>query len=183
MKTRSHCPPGTLRPRVRCALVCLLIPLLVACASPPSGDQGSFEAAPSRIDSRVGTATIEDYIIALPPFAYHEESVRKFKNRVIRARADESLNDGKEADYLYIGGDGTWPPKEFTLDRDTRTLTIHVFSWEPGIDDYTEIMKRVPGGWIKGTRTDHEKPDSEGKEQPDQWVFAGQPVSTRREFP
>ncbi len=176
MKSNTLCPLDTHLVRLRFALVALLMPLLAACASFPEMTDDPFEAAPSKIDSRLETASIEEYIIALPPFAYHEESVRQFKDRVMRARAEEKQNSGKETEYLYVGGDGSWPAKQFTLDRDNRTLSIHVFSWEPGIDDYTETMERVPGGWIRGPRIEHKKLPS-FRDNPDRWVHVGHSIS------
>lgn len=155
------------------ALLAILIPLLAACAAPPDSTHASFEAARSPIDSQIETASIEDYVIALPPFAYHEESVRQFKKRVLRARKAEPQNAGKEADFLYVGGDGNWPPKEFTLNRDNRTLSIRVFSWEDGVNAYTETMQRVPGGWIRGPRIEEKTQESDERAHPDRWVFAG----------
>ncbi len=173
MKSSPLCPPTNPLARIRFALLTLLISFLAACAPSPYSNNDSFEATSSRIDSRIATATIEEYIIALPPFAYHEESARKLRDRVMRARADEKQNSGKGSDYLYVGGDGTWPAKEFTLDRDNRTLSIHVFSWEPGIDDYTETMERVPGGWIHGPRFDHKNQIPSFQDNPDRWVSVG----------
>ncbi len=172
MKSNTHCPLGTHLAKLRFALLVLLMPLLTACTTFPNLTDDPFEAAPSKIDSRIAIASIEEYIIALPPFAYHEEGVRQFNNRVMRARAEQKQNSGKGIDSLYVGGDGSWPPKEFTLDRDQRTLSIHVFSWEPGVRAYTETMKRVPGGWIRGPRTELESQDPAVREHPDRWVLA-----------
>ena len=109
-------------------------------------------AAPSSIDERIETASIEDYIIALPAFDYHEESVESFAANVRRARASQEENQGKGMDYLFVNGDGCWPSKDFVLDRQSRTLKIRIYNWEPGTTDYTETMGRVPGGWMRGPR-------------------------------
>jgi hypothetical protein len=131
-------------------LCALLAPLLAGCVAAPDGGGERFEAAPSSIDARLDTATIEEYIIALPAFAYHEESVEQFAEHVRRARTEESKNRGKGSDELFVGGDGCWPPKNFVLDRGRRTLTIRIFQWEPGMKDSTETMRRVLGGWMRG---------------------------------
>lgn len=177
MKSNNLCPLRTHKARLLFALVALFIPLLAACSSFPDMDSNPFEAAPSPIDAQLSTATIEEYIIALPPFAYHEESVRQFKDRVMRARAEEIQNSGKGSDFLYVGGDGTWPAKEFILDRENRTLGIRVSSWEPGVNAYTETMERVPGGWTRGPRIEQKDQDSDVREHPDRWVFVGHPPS------
>ena len=133
-------------------LVTLFIPLLAGCVIAPSSKKEEFEAAPSSIDERIETASIEDYVVALPPFAYHEESVEQFVEQVRRARTEEKGNRGKGMDYLFVSGDGCWPSKDFVLNRDRRTLKIRVNNWEPGMTDYTETMRRVPGGWMRGPR-------------------------------
>jgi hypothetical protein len=134
--------------KIICAVV--LCSLLGGCAPAPIADPGKFEAAPSSIDARLDTASIEDYIIALPPFAYHEESVEQFVEQVRRSRAGESENRGMGADYLFVNGDGSSPAKGFILSRAERMLTIRSYEWEPGRPDTTETMKRVPGGWMRG---------------------------------
>lgn len=128
----------------------LLILLVAGCALEPAAKEEEFVAAPSSIDERIDAASIEDYVIALPPFAYHEASVEQFAQQVWSARADAEVNRGKGPDYLFVGGDGCWPSKDFILDRDRRTLRIRVYQWEPGTTDYTETMRRVPGGWMRG---------------------------------
>lgn len=130
----------------------ILCSVLGACAPTPSTNQEKFEAVPGSIDRRLDTASIEDYIIALPPFAYHEESVEQFAEHVRRSRAEQVENRGKGADYLYVNGDGTWPSKEFVLNRSRRMLTIRIINWEPGFPDTVETMRRVPGGWMRGLR-------------------------------
>ena len=142
----------------------LLILLLASCALDPSATKKQFEAAPSLIDERIETASIEDYVIALPPFAYHEASVDQFIEQVKSARADENENQGKGPDYLFVNGDGCWPSKDFVLDRERRTLRIRVFNWEPGMKDYTETMRRVPGGWIRGPQVEMKTAESGPRE-------------------
>jgi hypothetical protein len=128
----------------------LLVLFFAGCASSPRAPQEEFAAAPAGIDSRIDTASIEDYILALPPFAYHEESVEGFASQVRRARASERENAGRGPDSLFVRGDGTWPAKEFFLDRSRRLLAIRILHWEPGTADEYETMRRVPGGWMRG---------------------------------
>ena len=125
--------------------------LCVSCAVGPAGKPEAFVAAPSAIDERMNDATIEDYIVALPAYAYHEEGVKQFEARVRQARTTEKKNEGKGQDYLFVACDGCWPSKDFKLDRATRELTIRIYQWEP-VPDYTETMRRVPGGWMRGPR-------------------------------
>ena len=126
--------------------------LLASCVMNPPGEKEEFVAAPSLIDEGMETASIEDYIIALPPFAYHEASMEQFAQQVRDARLNEEENRDKGADYLFVGGDGCWPSKDFILDRERRTLRIRVYQWEPGMKDYAETMRRVDGGWMRGPR-------------------------------
>lgn len=130
----------------------LLMFLLSGCGFNPTMEKEEFVAAPSSIDERIETASIEEYVIALPPFAYHEASVEQFAQQVGSARVNEEQNRGKGADYLFVGGDGCWPSKDFILDRERRTLRIRVYQWEPGMKDYSETMRRVDGGWMRGPR-------------------------------
>jgi hypothetical protein len=128
----------------------MLFPLFASCVLMPNTKKEEFQAAPSLIDERIETASIEDYVIALPPFAYHEESVESFAASLRRARASQKENEGKGLDYLFLNGDGCWPPKDFVLDRHSRTLRIRIYNWELGTTDYPETMRRVPGGWMRG---------------------------------
>ncbi len=128
----------------------LLTAALVGCAFEPSAVKEEFVATPSVIDERIETASIEDYVVALPPFAYHESSVEQFEEQVRTAREMQTENRGKGLDYLFVSGDGCWPSKDFVLDRDRRSLKGRVYQWEPGMKDYTETMRRVPGGWMRG---------------------------------
>jgi hypothetical protein len=128
----------------------LLIPLFASCALNQGAKKEVFVAAPNSIDERIETASIEDYIIALPPYAYHEASVDQFVEQVRRVRVDQEENHSKGPNYLFVNGDGCWPSKDFVLDRERRSLKIRVYQWEPGMKDYTETMRRVPGGWMRG---------------------------------
>lgn len=84
----------------------------------------TFVTAPSRIDQIMDSATIEDYILALPPFEFHEETVEQFTDRVRSERKTEKQNFGKDGDYLYVRGDGSAPSKVFILDRRRQMLTV-----------------------------------------------------------
>lgn len=125
--------------------------LLGGCSPMPSVQRAAFVAAPGSIDQRIKTASIEDYILALPPYAFHEESIEQFTERVRQARASEKRNHGKSRQYLFVGGDGSSPAKEFTLNRGARTLEIRSFNWEPGLQEGSETWRRVSGGWIQGS--------------------------------
>jgi len=136
------------------AVFVIFVLLLGGChTSVTRGDE--FTKAPSDIDGRLDQASIEDYILALPANRFHEESVEQFAERVRSAR---SLPENKNADaeHLFIPGDGAYPPRQFTLDRRTRTLgiedlRIHDFeelSDEPPYDLKLQQLQRVPGGWI-----------------------------------
>jgi len=128
----------------------LFIPLLAACTVTPRTLHGEFVAAPGEMDARIETASIEDYIVALPPFTFHEESVEGFARRVRQARTMERGNAGRSQEVLFVSGDGTWPAREFHLDRSRRMLTIRSFKGEPGTGDEMVTMRRVPGGWMRG---------------------------------
>jgi hypothetical protein len=132
----------------------LITATLVGCAFGPSAVKEEFVAAPSVIDSRIETASIEDYVVALPPFDYHESSVEQFEEQVRTARGREDENRGKGLDYLFVNGDGCWPSKEFVVDRDRRSLKVRVYQWELGMKDHTETMRRVPAGWMRGPRVE-----------------------------
>jgi len=118
----------------------------------PSDQRETFVAAPSTIDHVIYSATIEEYILALPPFEFHEETVKQFKERVMSARKNEKQNLGKDSDYLFVRGDGSAPSKVFILDRSVRRLTIQSMNWEPGMSDDSVTMRRVSGGWQRGPR-------------------------------
>jgi hypothetical protein len=139
---------------MKLSLLSLLLLLLVSCVFTSGVKSEKFEAASSSLDERIETASIEDYIIALPPFAYHEASVDQFAQQVRASRFLLDENRGKGSDYLFVGGDGCWPSKEFKFDREKRTLKIRVYQWEPGTKDYSETMRRVPGGWMRGSRVE-----------------------------
>src|SRR4051812_45992684 len=117
-----------------------------ACVTHQPTEARSFEAAKSPIGQQ-RDPSIEDYILALPPYAFHEGPVSSFAATVRRARALPQ-NQGKSRDYLYCPGDGTWPEKVFVLDRPSRRLTIQVGAGpEPEAAPYTTTMRRVRGGW------------------------------------
>lgn len=128
--------------------------LIASCATGPRVETAEFEATPSPIDQHIDTASIEDYILALPPYGFHEESVEQFADRVRNARTTEKRNEGRGDDFLFVSGDGCWPSKEFALDRRQRMLTIRILNWEPGLTDEVVLMRRVPGGWMRSPRTE-----------------------------
>ena len=134
------------------ALFVALILVSIAGCTPHSDRPPKKRAlTPSAIDHHIDAATIEDHILALPAFAFHEESTGDFRKRIRGARSLPQ-NKGRSLDSLYCPGDGTWPAKEFIWDRQKRTLTINVQS--DGIDPgYTVIMQRGPGEWIRSTPT------------------------------
>ena len=123
--------------------------LFAGCTPSRPANLGAFIAAPSTIDGHPD-ASGEDFILALPPYLFHEESVPDFVARVRGARTLPQ-NHGNGMDYLYCPGDGTSPTKEFILEPVSRKLTIRVHSEsEPGAAPYTVTMRRVRGGWIQG---------------------------------
>ncbi len=124
--------------------------ILTACQTTPPAPRESFAAAPARLDAFIGNASIEEYILALPPYAFHEQSVEGFARSVREARTTQPQNAGRSADCLSLPGDGTWPAQEFFLDRSRRTLTIRIHSAEPRTTVETVTMQRVPGGWLRG---------------------------------
>jgi hypothetical protein len=128
--------------------------ILAGCAVTPSNPSETYVATPSPIDQKIDSATIEDYILALPPFELHEESVKQFTVRVRSARLTEKQNLCKDRDYLFVRGDGSAPSKVFLLDRSQRMLTIRSINWEPGMSDDSVTMRRVAGGWQRGPRTE-----------------------------
>jgi hypothetical protein len=125
------------------AIICTGI--LAGCTVMPSDQKETFVAAPSPIARVDQSATIEDYILALPPFEFHEETVEQFTERVRSARRNEKRNLDKDRDYLFVSGDGSAPSKIFILDRKRRVLTIQSMNWEPGMADDSMTMRRVFG--------------------------------------
>lgn len=131
-------------------LIAIIVTGLIAgCATTPSGRNETFEAAPSPVDQTIHSATIEDYILALPPFAFHDESVEQFSEVVRKARSMDPRNNKRGRDSLLISGDGLWPTRDFTLDRSTNTLRIFVHEGEGPSAPYEATMRRVPGGWMR----------------------------------
>ena len=126
--------------------------LLAGCATLPSDREETFVAVVNPIDQSIGSTAIEDYILALPPFEFHEETIEQFAERVRNARKTEGQNFGKSRDFLFVKGDGSAPSKVFILDRRRRMLTIRSMNWEPGRTEDTITMRRVPGGWMRGPR-------------------------------
>lgn len=125
---------------------------LASCSTTSSFRGETFVAAASPIDQRIDSATIEDYILALPPYEFHEETAKQFSERVGNSRKTEKQNFGKPRDYLFVHGDGSEPSKVFILDRARQVLTIRSMNWEPGMTEDSITMQRVPGGWMRISR-------------------------------
>ena len=134
--------------------------LFAACATMPSERDVTFVAVASSIDQTIVSATIEDYILALPPFEFHEETVEQFTERVRNARKTENQNSGKDRNFLFVKGDGSAPSKIFILDRRRQILTIRSMNWEPGMAEDSITMRRVPGGWMRGSRIEMKTAES-----------------------
>jgi len=132
----------------------------------PGDRHETFVTAPSPIDRMIDSATIEDYILALPPFEFHEETVEQFTDRVRSARKTENQNFGKGGDYLFVSGDGSSPSKVFVLDRRRQMLTIRSMNWEPGLTDESITMRRIPGGWLRGPSTEMKIGEQVGHDSP-----------------
>ncbi len=124
--------------------------LCVGCAVSPKVTEEAFVEAPSAIDQTIKTAAIEDYILALPQFEFHEETVEQFRERVRGARSDDARNRGRDRDSLFVSGDGSWPAKDFTLDRSSHALRIFVYPGGVDSSPFETTMRRVPGGWMRG---------------------------------
>jgi hypothetical protein len=147
-------------------IMALWISLLTNCVTGSKAIGELFVAAPSSLDDRLDTASIEDYIIALPPYAFHEESVDSFVDNVKRSRGEADKSRGSDPNFLFVGGDGCWPSKDFTLDRKTRTLHVRIYNWEPPWENTISIltMRRVPGGWLRSPQTDIPKEQLEAEQ-------------------
>lgn len=140
--------------------------LLAGCATMPSDRNETFVAVASPIDRLIESATIEDYILALPPFEFHEETVEQFTERVRNARMTEKQNLGKDRDSLFVKGDGSAPSKLFILDRRRQMFTIRSMNWEPGAAEDSITMRRVPGGWMRGPRIEMKTAEQAVARQP-----------------
>ncbi len=132
----------------------------------PSDRNETFVAVASPIDRLIESETIEDYILALPPFEFHEETVEQFTERVRNARMTEKQNLGKDRDSLFVKGDGSAPSKLFILDRRRQMLTIRSMNWEPGAAEDSITMRRVPGGWMRGPRIEMKTAEQAVARQP-----------------
>lgn len=140
------------QPRMKILAAIIFTGLLAGCATMTRDRDETFVAVTSPIDQSIDTATIEDYILALPPFEFHEETVEQFTEKVKNARMTEKQNLGKDRDFLFVKGDGSAPSKIFILDRRRQMLTIRRMNWEPGMTEDTITMRRIPGGWMRGHR-------------------------------
>ena len=122
------------------------MPLLMVAATLSGCGIGSSVSGP--LDRNLDKAPIEAYILALPAFAFHEESASDFRMRVMSSK---SIRRGgtENPDFLHCEGDGSYPVREFTLDRASHTLTIKSLPGEGPTSGNTVAMKRVAGKWIK----------------------------------
>jgi hypothetical protein len=90
---------------------------------------------------------IRSIILSLPEFRYHEESRDDFEKRLRRSGALPQ-NRRTSGNYLYVSGDGTFPPKEFTWDQNTSSLTVKVLGNDvdpPQLDKW----RRVKDKWME----------------------------------
>lgn len=104
--------------------------------------------SPDPIDRRIDSATIEDYILAVPPNELHEGSRAGFEQTVRSARA-LARNQSRPADELYVPGDGARGPYEFTLNRDSRTLGASFVGETEDAPPHVIQYQRMPGGWLR----------------------------------
>lgn len=106
-----------------------------------------FEAAPSSIDKQRNKASLEEFILALPPYSLHEETVEGFRERVYREHKEQQAKH----DEMHLSGDGCWPSKDIKLDRTTSTLYILSYPGPEPDSEYTlHLWRRVRGGWEYG---------------------------------
>jgi hypothetical protein len=112
----------------------------------------TFIAAQSSVDRNLNEASIENYITALPPNAFHSDSVEQFRKRVSKARPSNDNDKLTGRDFLFLQAAGENPPMKFFLDRATRMLTIEVYSTKRGEKPYEVTMRRVSGGWMEGAK-------------------------------
>jgi len=133
-------------------LVASLLPaLLFACATPTDAPLVlHHEKSPSPIDRHIETATIEDYILAVPIHRLHEGDRKGFEAAVRNARSLPE-NRGLPADELYLPGDGSMGPHKFILDRNSRTLEVRVIGTGEEFPASTSLYKRVRSGWFVRT--------------------------------
>src|SRR5437870_12235146 len=89
--------------RMRALTIAFAILGFAGCVARQAAESRTFEAAPSPIDYH-RDVSIEEYILALPPYSFHEESVHDFAARVRSARMLPQ-NKGKSRNYLYCPGD------------------------------------------------------------------------------
>jgi hypothetical protein len=99
----------------------IFIVSLVSCETLRKG--ANSKIGKNHSENKPQRQSLESRILALPKFRYHEENVDAFRARVIAARKD-SHNVGKDKNFLYITGDGSFPPKEFTWNENSQELTV-----------------------------------------------------------
>ncbi|QJE96812.1 hypothetical protein [Luteolibacter luteus] len=129
---------------LRFSAVCFLF---ISCASTEAPLTYHYMKSPDPIDRRIDSATIEDYILAVPPHELHEGSRAGFEQTVRSARA-LPRNQIRPADELYVPGDGAMGPYEFTLHRDSRTLDARFVGETDDAPPHVIQYQRMPGGWL-----------------------------------
>ena len=128
-------------------LVSGLLVLILSCATTHKPPGPGFLRSPDPIDRKIGSATLEDYILAMPAYQLHEGDRAGFEATVRNART-LPRNQGRPADQLYVPGDGGTGPHEFSLDRASRTLTIRSIGIGDDTPPSTSRYQRIPGGWL-----------------------------------
>lgn len=124
------------------ALCCLLF----SCASTEKPQDPGYLKSPHPIDRKIESATIEDYILAVPAYTFHEGDRAGFEKTVRNARALPQ-NQGRPADELYVPGDGSAGPYEFVLDRGSHALNARYVGRNAETPPHTIRYQRIPGGW------------------------------------
>ncbi len=112
-----------------------------------NADGRAFLRSYSRIDQDLDNAPLIDYILALPAFHVHEEPVGEFRARLEKARDAAAQSN---LDSLKCGQDSRYGEREFTLDRESRTLVV---SHLPGThkDGVSVGYQRTAGGWYQSS--------------------------------
>jgi len=129
--------------------IALFFAALSSCAPTKADYSAHYLESPSPIDRNFDSATIEDYILAVPIYRLHEGTREGFEEAVRTARLLPQ-NQGKPANELYLPGDGSMGPHEFSLNRESRTLTAKVIGdrADEVSPSSTDSYQRVPGGWL-----------------------------------
>jgi len=125
-------------------LAVFLCTILAGCGLNPAHEGGARLEVAAAARSLKNTP-IEECILELPPFRYHEEKREEFVARVRSARA-LTQNDGRSRDYLFVPGDGTSGDKEFSLDRGAGILVVKIGAAD-GASGGIDTWKKEPHGW------------------------------------